>query len=147
MPSLKKFLPKSEHARIANAIREAESKSSGEIRVYFEKHCKQDVLDRAADVFRGLNMHQTTDRTGILIYVAYKDQLLAIVGDTGIHEKVQQTFWDQTEKQMEQYFREGKFSEGLIKGINLAGEHLKKHFPRDKDDVNELPDNIIIRNE
>ena len=37
-----------------------------------------------------------------------------------------------------------KITEGLSKGIIMAGEQLKTHFPFQSDDVNELSDDISI---
>src|SRR6185436_15855395 len=107
------FLSSQEREQIVAAIRQAEGKSTGEIRVFFEKHCKGEVLDRAADLFHRLKMHETKLRTGILIYVAYADHLFAILGDEGIHKVVPENFWDETKILMEQHFREGRFVEGL----------------------------------
>ena len=37
---------------------------------------------------------------------------------------------------------EEKFSDGLVEGITQTGTYLKKHFPYQTNDVNELPDEI-----
>jgi uncharacterized membrane protein len=51
-------------------------------------------------------------------------------------------FWESTKDLMISHFKQGNFAEGLSKGILLAGEQLKKHFPYQKDDKNELTDEI-----
>ena len=43
---------------------------------------------------------------------------------------------------MQASFKEGEFAEGLINGILKSGEQLKAHFPYQKDDINELSDDI-----
>lgn len=147
MPSSKTFLSPEHREQIITAIREAEGKSSGEIKVYFEKKCGKELLDRAVEIFYQLNMQKTKLRTGILIYVAYEDQLFAIIGDKGIHEKVPGDFWNNTKTLMAKYFKEEKFTEGLLQGIQLAGEQLRNFFELSPGDKNEISDDIIVRDE
>lgn len=130
-------------AAIVEAIKTAEFNTSGEIRVHIEAHCKEaNVLDRAAKVFAELNMHKTELRNGVLVYLATSDRKFAIIGDAGINKSVPENFWEHIKKLMTSNFKEGRFTEGLTAGILLAGEQLKKNFPRASDDVNELSDEI-----
>jgi uncharacterized membrane protein len=128
--------------RIVKAIEMAELNSSGEIRVHFESHCKENILDHAAFIFNKLGMHQTDQRNGILFYIALKDKKFAVIGDAGIHEKVGDDFWEKVKNEMIPYFKEGRLSDGLIEGINKAGNELKAYFPYQKDDKNELDNEI-----
>jgi len=136
------FFTKEQQAEILAAVKEAEKATSGEIRVHIETHCPEDVLDRAAWIFGKLGMRKTEHRNGVLFYLAVNDRKFAVVGDAGINSMVPEGFWDDIKEILQKKFREGKFTEGLKEGILLAGEHLKKHFPHMKDDVNELPDDI-----
>lgn len=128
--------------QIVAAIREAEKNTSGEIRVHIDKKCKEDVLDRAAYMFDALDMQKTALRNGVLIYLATEDRQFAILGDAGINQKVPVGFWDGVRDLMISKFKQGKFTEGLSEGIKLAGEQLKKHFPYQSNDKNELADDI-----
>ena len=136
------FFTKEQQAQILAAVKEAENETSGEIRVHIETFCNEDVLDRAAWIFKKLSMHNTAERNGVLFYLAISDRKFAVIGDAGINSKVPAGFWDDVKDLLQTKFREGKFTEGLSEGIILAGVHLKKHFPHSKDDVNELPDEI-----
>jgi len=136
------FFTKEQQAQILAAIRAAEEASSGEIRVHIETSFKGDVLDRAAWIFKKLGMYKTAQRNGVLFYLAVQDRKFAIIGDSGIHAKVTDDFWDSVKELMLKDFKKEKFAEGLSEGIIMAGEQLKKHFPHQKDDVNELPDEI-----
>jgi uncharacterized membrane protein len=136
------FFTREQQAQILSAIKTAEEETSGEIRVHIETSFKGDVLDRAAWVFKKLGMYKTALRNGVLFYLAVKDRKFAIIGDAGIHAKVPEGFWDRIKELMLKDFKEGKFTEGLSQGILLAGEQLKTQFPHQKDDVNELPDEI-----
>ncbi len=128
---------------IVAAIKAAEMKTSGEIQVHLESHCKGDVLDRAADVFEMLKMHKTELRNGVLIYLAVEDHKFAILGDRGINAVVPPDFWDHIKEEMVLHFKQGKFTEGLTRGIQLAATALQEHFPHQGDsDENELSDEI-----
>lgn len=133
---------KEQQQRIVKAIEQAELNTSGEIRVHIEKSCKIDVLDRAADVFALLKMHKTQLRNGVLFYFAISNRKFAILGDAGINSKVPNNFWDSIKEEMLVLFKQGDITSGLEKGILLAGEKLKEHFPLQKDDVNELSNEI-----
>lgn len=137
-----KFLSIEEKLQVTNAIKAAELNTSGEIRVHIESSIKGEVLDRAAYLFEVVEMHKTKDRNGILFYLAEKSRKFAILGDAGINAKVPSDFWDKIKEKMADHFSEGNFAAGLSEGIQLAGEQLKIHFPYQKDDVNELSDEI-----
>ncbi len=139
---MKDFLSEADKKMIVDAIKEAELNTSGEIRVHIESHCKGNVLDRAAYIFKKLKMHKTAQRNGVLFYLAYNDRKFAILGDAGINSKVPDDFWDTIKENMTEKFKEGKFAEGLSEGIKESGMQLKTHFPYQSDDVNELSDEI-----
>lgn len=136
------FFTKEEKELIKSAVMEAETNTSGEIRVHIDNHCHGDVMDRAAWWFAKLKMHKTELRNGVLFYLAVKDHQFAILGDVGINAVTGDDFWDRIKEEMLSEFREGNFATGLHKGILMAGEQLKEHFPYQSDDVNELSDEI-----
>ena len=143
MPTESPFFKEEEQQRIIEAIRQAEKQTSGEVKVHIEKKCPTaDVMERAKEVFGLLNMHLTEERNGVLFYLAYEDRKFAVLGDKGIYEKVSLDFWDSTKDLLRAHFSKNQFSEGLSKGIAEAGLQLKKHFPYQSDDINELPDDI-----
>jgi len=138
----KELFTKEQQEKIVAAVKAAELNTSGEIKVHIDRKCKEDVLDHAAYIFDELEMQKTELRNGVLIYLAVEDKKFAILGDAGINKKVANDFWDTTRDFMVGNFKEGKFTEGLAGGIQLAGEQLKAHFPYQSDDVNELSDEI-----
>lgn len=152
MSKVEDFLTSEEEGAIIEAIRTAEKNTSGEIRVHLEPSSISaeepnehiDAFDRAAEVFDTLNMHNTAERNGVLIYVAIDDRTLVIMGDKGINDIVGQNFWESTKDIIINHFKNGDMKQGLVEGILKAGEQLKKHFPYKKDDKNELPDDISI---
>jgi len=144
MSKIEDFLSAEDETEVVDAIREAELRTSGEIRVHIEKSCKDDVLEHAIEVFHLLKMDNTKNSNGVLIYIAVEDQNFVIYGDQGIHDVVQQEFWDSTRDKIQNHFKKGEFKEGLIQGIHEAGKALSKYFPWQEDDTNEL-DNTISR--
>jgi uncharacterized membrane protein len=131
-----------EQQLISDAIEVAELATSGEIRVCIEKKCPEDVLDRAANYFSKLGMNQTSLRNGVLIYVATEDHKFAIIGDAGINKVVPTDFWNSTKDAMAQLFKQGQLAEGIVKGVELAGQQLKTYFPFKDNDKNELSNDI-----
>jgi len=130
--------------QIVQAINRAENRTSGEIRLAVEPHCKGDVLARAAWYFHRLGMDRTALHNGVLIYMAVDDHQFAIIGDSGIDRRVPANFWEETKNLMVEEFRRGDLVQGLITGITHAGEQLQQFFPREADDINELPNDIIF---
>lgn len=142
MSKTEDFLSNAEEQEIVLAIVEAEKNTSGEIRVHIEEHTEKSPLDRAQEVFFELKMDETQDRNGVLFYVCVSDKKFAILGDKGINEAVESDFWDCTKDTVIANFKEGNFKKGLVEGILRAGERLKKYFPYQSDDTNELSNEI-----
>ena len=140
--SPKEFLGKENEVLIVKAIEKAEHQTSGEIRVHVESKCREEVLDRAAWLFKKLKMHETKDRNGVMIYLSINDRKLAIIGDAGINKVVPEGFWNDIKEMMIDHFKKGEFAQGLVEGIEKTGEHLKQYFPWQQNDINELPDEI-----
>lgn len=140
--SAKSFFTKQQQDNLKQAILKAELDTSGEVRIHIENTCKGEVLDRAAFIFEKLKMQKTELRNGVLFYLSIKNKKFAIIGDKGINASVPENFWDGIKQKMLEHFKEENFTEGLIEGISMAGEKLKKHFPYHSDDINELSDEI-----
>ena len=107
------FLGDQEQANVLAAISDAESQTSGEIRLHMESRCKGDVLDRAAVVFETLAMHKTALRNGVLFYLATEDRKFAILGDGGINAVVPEGFWDEVKDTVIVGLAAGNPAEGL----------------------------------
>ncbi|GAA4519863.1 TPM domain-containing protein [Sphingobacterium thermophilum] len=137
-----------EQERVVHAINVAENLTSGEIRVVVENVVGQDTtaFDKAKSYFEKLNMHKTVQRNGVLIYLAIADHQFAIIGDAGINKVVPDNFWEITKDKMLFHFRQGNYVRGLVEGIQEAGEQLRQYFPRQDDDINELPNDIHFGN-
>jgi uncharacterized membrane protein len=140
----KEFLSKLEHDQIVRTIRDAESKTSGQIRVFVQRgKLDVDPLPAAHRRFHRLGMHKTPERNAVLIFVAPRAHKFAIVGDKAIHEKCGDTLWAHLVNQMRDHFRNEKFSEAIVDAIREIGEALATQFPRRSTSSGELPDELV----
>ncbi len=142
MSEVEDFLTREEEQEIVAAIRVAEDHTSGEIRVHIEARSSIDTFSRAQQVFHMLKMDQTAESNGVLIYVAVEDHKFVIYGDKGIDRAVPKDFWESTKNVIQEHFREGRFKDGIIAGVLKAGVELKKHFPWQEDDKDELSNEV-----
>lgn len=136
------FFSKLDNDRIVSAIGDAERKSSGEIRVHVTLRKPDDLEARARRRFQHLGMTNTADKNGVLFYIAPSVRRFQILGDSGIHERCGPDFWTEVASGMEESFRRGEFTEGIVRGIEKVGDLLARHFPRSRSDVDELPNRI-----
>ncbi|HUH47794.1 MAG TPA: TPM domain-containing protein [Arenibacter sp.] len=136
------FLSPDDEGAIIDAIITAEKNTSGEIRVHIEPHTPISHFDRAKEVFHLLKMDNTKEENGVLLYIAVKDKKFVIYGDRGIDRVVPKDFWESTKALIQNRFKQGNFKQGIIDGILKSGEELKKHFPWQPNDSNELSNEI-----
>src|SRR2546430_2073130 len=127
----KEFLSKLEHDEIVQAIRDAESKTSGEIRVFIQRgKLNADPLIAAQKRFHRLGMHKTAERNAVLIFVAPRAHKFSVIGDKAIHQKCGEQLWQRLVDGMREHFRNEKFSHALVEAIDETGKALAEHFPR-----------------
>lgn len=139
-----RFLSQLDHDRIVRAIKEAEAKTSGQIRVYIQRgKFEEAALPRAQKKFLQLGMQKTAERNGVLIFVAPRAQKFAVMGDEGIHQKCGAQFWEELVEKMRKHFQREEFTEALVESIESTGQLLARHFPRTGASANELPDEIV----
>jgi uncharacterized membrane protein len=128
-----------EEQRIVAAIEAAERVTSGEVRVHLNDMCSGDPLRDAQKQFQKLGMHRTAERNAILFFIALESHKFAVVGDSGIHAKVGQSFWEGIRDHMVPELKEGRWVGALELGIAEAGRALAEHFPhqgsKDRDEL------------
>ncbi len=139
---VEQFLTNQEEQEVIAVIQEAESNTSGEIRVHLEKSHDREPIARAQELFFELGMDKTEFKNGVLFYVAVDDHQFAIIGDEGIDKVVPVDFWGSVKNDVINEFMKGNPKKGLVLGIRHAGEKLKEYFPYNDDDKNELSDEI-----
>jgi uncharacterized membrane protein len=142
--SSKEFIDLIDEAAVLRAVAAAEKRTSGEVRVFISRRCLRgkDVATCASAEFHRLDMDTTDDRNAVLFYVVPRDRVFAVIGDEAVHAKCGQSFWEETARILAKDFAAERFTEGLIAGVERAADLLAAHFPRRRDDRNELPDAI-----
>ena len=130
-------------ARIEDAIKQAEHRTSGEICVSVSRFFWGDVRTAAEKAFARLCVAKTEHRNGVLIFVVPSRRKFVVLGDAGIHEKVGPHFWSEIVQGMAERFKREDFTGGIILGIEHVGAQFLEHFPFDAaKEVNELPDKV-----
>jgi uncharacterized membrane protein len=140
----REFLHQVDETAVVEAIQQAESRTSSEIRVFVttrQVHTDE-IIGRAARRFEKLGMSATQNRNAVLLYFAPRSQQFAIIGDKAVHEKFGTDLWQEIASMMADKLRAGRYSEAIVSGISMAGDLLARHFPRRTDDRNELPNQI-----
>jgi uncharacterized membrane protein len=133
-------------ARVEQAVRAAELRTSGEIRVAVARFYFWGDVERAArHAFARLRVSRTRRRNGVLIFVAPRRRRFAVIGDVGIHEKVPATFWPAVADAIAGHFKAGDLTAGLVHGVITVADELAGLFPPDATGgVNELPDAVAV---
>lgn len=136
------YLTEEQEQHIIKAIADAEKQTSGEIRVHIEATCKRDPLDRAARIFHELGMDQTDQENGVLIYIASENHRVAVYAGKGIHNQVEDGFWNVVLNLLVDHFKRDDFEQGIALAVKKVGDKLTALYPYQRDDVNELSDEI-----
>jgi uncharacterized membrane protein len=139
----KEFLSKLEHDRIVQAIREQETRSSGQIAIYIQRgELTGDPVEAAQKRFQKSRLHRTRHRNAVLIFVAPRTRKFAVVGDEGIHTRCGDDLWNRVVQKMQGHFKQERFSDAIVDAIRDIGQVLAEQFPRTGGQKNELPDHV-----
>jgi len=139
----KQLLQKIDATRVKSAIENAERRTSGEVVISVAPLFWGSVEKAAQKAFVRLGVANTTEHNGVMIFVVPSRRQFTVLGDSGIHAKVGNGFWESVAAQLSEHFQKGNFTEGLVRAIEVIGEQLAAHFPYDSaTDVNQLSDNV-----
>ena len=137
------LIKKLDEPRIVQAIAAAERTTSGEIRVCVSQRRRDAALAAAQRRFLKNGMDRTQRRNAVLIFFVPRTRQFAVWGDTGVHEKCGEDFWRGIVVGMTPLLKEGRYTEAVIFAVEQVGEVLARHFPREPDDQNELPNRLV----
>ncbi|HPC95854.1 MAG TPA: TPM domain-containing protein [Sedimentisphaerales bacterium] len=143
--SPKSFLTAAEAAGVHAAVAEAERRTSAELKVVLARHCWGDLKRKARRIFRELGLDRTEGRNCVLILLILTNREFLIYGDEGIHARVGQGFWDDVRREMQEAFGRNAFGDGIAAGVRRIGEKLAQHFPCQRNDVDEISNEIVYR--
>jgi uncharacterized membrane protein len=125
------FIEKLDDAKIVAAIERAESATSGEIRVCVSHRHRDDALAAAQKRFAKLGMAKTPLRNAVLIYFNPHARKFAVWGDTGVHEKCGDEFWQGIAAEIAPKLKSEQYTGAIVEAVGRIGELLAKHFPRE----------------
>jgi uncharacterized membrane protein len=147
--AVRRAFPAAALAAIERALADCEARHGGEIRFAVEAALElrgllagQSARERAIEVFGVLRVWDTEENNGVLIYLLLADHDVEIVADRGIDARVAAGDWQRICAAMERDFSQGRFSDGVISGIEAVAALLATHFPAP--DRNELPDEPVV---
>lgn len=138
------FLTDQQLTSLVDAIQSAEENSSGEIRIHIDSNTEEGQAKTAYQVFKKLDMHKTIERNAVLFHINFQKKYLTIIGDIGIHERVQQSYWDHLHDYITSEFAKGNYHQALKSAILETGIELKKYFPVQGENPNQLPNEITF---
>lgn len=138
------FLTNQQMASLVEAIQTAENCSTGEIRIHIDSNTEDNNAEMAFEVFKTLCKDKTAEKNAVLFHVNFEKKYLTIIGDEGIHEKVHQNFWDKMHDDITAEFAKGNYYQALKSAVLETGIELKKHFPINGDNPNEIPNEITF---
>ena len=146
---LNKYLTEEDLNKIKDEVAKVELSTSGEIRLSFrEKRRLWEKLykphELAVKDFEKLGMALTKDKTGIMIFVIFGERYYDILADEGLYEKIPDETWNGLEAKLKKEFLQGSYLNGILHIVEQMGRVLSKEFPRKADDVNELPDEVVV---
>jgi uncharacterized membrane protein len=149
--AVRKAFPPEALARIEAATSAGERNHAGQVRFVVEAGLplalvmsRQTPHERALELFGSLRIWDTEGNSGVLVYVLLADRRVEIIADRGIHREVGDAEWRSICGTMESAFREGRFADGAVAGIEAVSALLSRHFPRTGAANNELPDQPIV---
>jgi len=105
---------------------------------------EETVRERAVRAFYEKGLYRTRQETGILIFISLFERKVWILGDRGINARIPQESWQHLAGTLSLGIRGGRACEALCTVIGSCGEELARHFPREADDTNELPNELQV---
>jgi uncharacterized membrane protein len=155
--TLRRALPPVARERLAQRVQLSEQHHSGEIRVFVEAGLptsyllrqgalKPIIRQRALALFGKLRVWDTEHNNGVLVYLLLAERAIEIVADRGVNHHVTPQQWQDLIARMATAFRERRFEEGLLQGLEEISAVLAQHFPVTAGDPNpnELPDAPVL---
>jgi hypothetical protein len=143
--------------QLAARVKDSEAGHSGEIRVYVEAGLPLSYLWRSADMasitrqralamFGKLQVWDTANNNGVLIYLLLAEHRIEIVADRGLNERVPADTWPRLVQAMGLAFKSGQFDVGLNQAVQEVSTLLHQHFPLapGQANLNELPDKPLL---
>ena len=113
-------------------------------RLLIPKHIKQQRAHRLAqEQFFQQNLHYTSERTGVLLFVSITEHYVEIIADKGINDMVNDGVWNNIVTDFIYQVKSGHVAAGFLHAVKACGDVLAEHFPNTDDNRDELPNHLI----
>ena len=114
------------------------------MRVVPEPLKRSRVRRAALQQFLAKGLHQTRDRTGVLIFAALDERRAEVIADEAVYNKVDKDVWGEALDALMLGMKKDDPGGGFVEAVRLCGEVLARHFPPKADNPNELPDQVVV---
>ncbi len=111
-----------------------------------EKEMEEEVAEGAMTAFYRHGVSHTRDHTGVLLYISVMERKVWVLADRGINAKVAPGHWDAVVSRLTEGLRRHQAAAAICQAIAAIGAELRRHFPVQPGDTDELR-NIIIADE
>ena len=139
-----RMLSREELDRLSVKIAAAEQLTSAELCVVITRSSWLGIRNKARKLFLKYGLDKTTQRNAVMILVDTRSRELLIYGDDGVHQRVDEAFWNDVRDAMLEELRAGRLADALATGIRRVGEKLALLFPADANDRNEITHDVIV---
>ena len=102
------------------------------------------VYARALQHFVESGVYKTTEHSGVLIFASVLERKFFVIADSGIAAKVAQNEWDGICKIMTDGLKEHQAAQAFVSAVKECGRILQEHFPNKAENLNELPDGLVV---
>lgn len=98
----------------------------------------------AQQSFRKFGLYKTSKRRAILFFVSIDEKYAEIITDIGIDTKISTEEWQAVIEEFRQNLETKNLAQGYLEAIESCGAILKREFSAETDDVDELPNELIL---
>jgi uncharacterized membrane protein len=114
---MKYFLKGLDHDRVIKAIKHAEQKIDGPVRLFISHRAVDDPMAAAQRAFTRLGIHKSVDQNGILLFVAPEARKFAVYGNKTIHDRCGDELWRHITSIVCEHFKAGNFTNGIVEAL------------------------------
>ncbi|RXJ97919.1 hypothetical protein CRU98_11490 [Arcobacter sp. CECT 8986] len=112
--------------------------------LFMSKKYKQlKASQKAKKEFNYLGIKNTKTRQGIMFYVSIEEKYVEIITDEEIQKKIPNKYWQDIIDEFIIDIKNNEFSKGYLKAIKSCSNRLVADFPIQKNDINELSNEVI----
>ena len=107
-------------------------------------HMQKEVNLRARELFFDRRVHHTAGASGLLIFVSLYERTAVVLGDRSIVETLGEKFPEELCQRLTSSLRTQDVASAICETIQHAAASLQTALPRMANDVQELPDTLVL---